>query len=432
MSGSSNWRWCHSGVEPEVGKYYHVVGVWDQVAGKARIYVNGELKNEIEAMGEFIQPSSPSARWFCVGGDSCSSDYAESAWNGDVVIARVYDAALRDSDVAELWRKADVEFKGSAFEIKKLLYLPYCVVPAGASYVIAGEGFEDGDKVRFESGSYSAECTVTPETGRVRLNLPEDIITGDYKMTAVRGAGTAPLGMVHFEISADALPTVKSKIVAHRCFHKNYPENSLEAFRAAQEAGFYGAEIDVWMTVDKQLFVNHDGVVNGVRIQDSESSMITGASRFEEFVDQALKNTGTKLVVEIKEHSTAQRSRECTELVLKTIREKGYEKYADYISFSYDVCKQIAAAMPDATVGLLSSTTDLQGLKDNGVRCIDFSYSYLFQKPELFRSAHSLGMEVNIWTVNSGFDLAKCIGLGADYITTDIPDELQTITDRLF
>lgn len=429
-SGSSNWRWCQSGVVPEVGKYYHVVGVWDKAAGKARVYVNGELKKEIDAVGEFVQPASPAARWFCVGGDSCSSDYAESAWNGDVVIARVYDATLRDSDVRELWDKANVDFKANAFEIKKLLYLPYCAVSAGADFVIAGEGFKVGDKVRFENGSYSAECNVTLESGRVRLSLPEGITTGDYKMTALRGVETAPLGMVHFEVSAEAPALVPSKVVAHRCFHKNHPENSIAAYKAAKEAGFYGAEIDVWMTTDKQLFVNHDGVVNGVRIQDNESSKITGASRFEEFVDEALKG-GTKLVVEVKEHSTAQRNRECTELILKVLREKGY-KDADFISFNLDICKQIAAAEPEATVAYLSSTTDLQGLKNGGISCIDFTYTYLFQKPELFQTAHSLGMKVNIWTVNSGFDLAKCIGLGADYITTDSPDELQTIIDRLF
>ena len=52
-------------------------------------------------------------------------------------------------------------------------------------------------------------------------------------------------------------------IVAHRGYHVNVPENTVEAFLAAAEAGFQACECDIWETCRDQegnfeLVVNHD------------------------------------------------------------------------------------------------------------------------------------------------------------------------------
>lgn len=430
--GNSNWCWAQSGVVPEVGKYYHVVGVWDKAAGKARIYVNGELKNEVSAEGELNLPQSTAARWFCIGGDSCPSAWAENAWNGDVVLARVYDAALRTSDVEELWQKANVSFSAPSLKIDDVLYLPQCVLPEGSDYVVAGDGFEEGDMLRFQSEGYSVDLKTVLEKGRVRVAFPVEMPDGEYKMYAVRGARSTPVGVCRLAFADDASPLSRPAVVAHRGFHKIVQENSVASLIAAQQAGFDAVEIDVWMSTDHKLFVNHDGKVGGKSIQDCDSSQLEGVPTVEEFIEQALKNTATRIIFEVKEHSSAARNSECVSLLVDAVRSGGYAPYAEYICFDLDVCTKLAELTGGAPVGYLSSTADLQGLKDRGVTCADFTYTYWYQKPELIRSAHSLGMKVNIWTVNSGFDLSKSVGLGVDYITTDIPDELDSMLDRLF
>ena len=40
-TGASTWRWANSGVVPQKGVYYHVVGVYDKANAVAKIYVNG-------------------------------------------------------------------------------------------------------------------------------------------------------------------------------------------------------------------------------------------------------------------------------------------------------------------------------------------------------------------------------------------------------
>ena len=114
------------------------------------------------------------------------------------------------------------------------------------------------------------------------------------------------------------------------------------------------------------------------------------------------------------------------------VDEFGIGDKVDYISFSREVCVQIAQAKPGATVGYLTSTSDLSGLMSDGINCADFAYSYLFSNTGLFDQAHTLGMTVNIWTVDSASDMMRAIGLGADFITTNRPDMLADIVERFF
>ena len=103
-SGASTWRWTTSGVVPEAQVFYHVVGVWNAEEHKSYIYVNGELKNTINAPGLFRLASS-NCNWFGIGADPGGATSAHNAWNGDVAIARVYSKPLTQEDVAYLWNK---------------------------------------------------------------------------------------------------------------------------------------------------------------------------------------------------------------------------------------------------------------------------------------------------------------------------------------
>ena len=97
------WKWCYSGVVPQKGVYYHVVGVWNKDAGKAYIYINGELKGEADASGDFSFPATDTCHWFCIGGDPSSETGTENCWIGDIGIARIYDKPLSDKQVAALY-----------------------------------------------------------------------------------------------------------------------------------------------------------------------------------------------------------------------------------------------------------------------------------------------------------------------------------------
>jgi hypothetical protein len=103
---NGGWRATTSGITPERGRYYHVVGVWDKVAGKICIYVDGELKGQQDQAGNFAFPSSTANYWFALGGQQGMSGtfpIVTSVMKGNVVAVRVHSKALTAGEVASLY-----------------------------------------------------------------------------------------------------------------------------------------------------------------------------------------------------------------------------------------------------------------------------------------------------------------------------------------
>lgn len=144
-----SYKWANSKIVPEVGQYYHVVGVFDKSAGKTHIYVNGDLKASVDASGDYKHSTY---QWICVGGDAGST--AECLFDGDVAIARVHSDPLSSEEVAALYDEA------------KHFIVP---VPNPDAKVIAHKGYHTGDipenslaalKAAQELGIYGSEFDV--------------------------------------------------------------------------------------------------------------------------------------------------------------------------------------------------------------------------------------------------------------------------------
>lgn len=438
--GAGQWRYAISGIVPKAGDYYHVVGVYDKDAEMVSVYINGELKGHTAAPGKLVLPVSAIAKWICIGGDACKSiSQAEAAWSGDIVLARVYDKPLTADQVALLWDKAPKNLKAPAADIADLLMLSTAVVRPSGKLRILGRGFQDGDQIRLThtDGTSATDCPAQVLQDGLELTLPADIASGTYKVFVVRNGANNVIGLTTLILADDTTPPMaRPRVIAHRGYHKNAPENSLAALAAAQELGCYGVEMDVWISLDGKVFVNHDGMISGKSIQNSSSEDLAGItlsngealSTLEEFLAQAKKNTAVRTVVEVKQHNSAEKNARCTAEMLRIVRQMGMEQYCDFISFDEAICRQIAAELPGAKVGCLTTTDNLEGLVSGGINCIDFSYADLIAHPEYISKAHSLGMEVNIWTVNAATDMARAIALGVDYITTDNPDQLMQLS----
>lgn len=80
--------------------------------------------------------------------------------------------------------------------------------------------------------------------------------------------------------NAVSLETERSAAVcAHRGWSEAYPENSLEAFRAAVELGADELELDVRLTADGKLIVSHDNKLD--RISDGKPGELVSTSTFD-------------------------------------------------------------------------------------------------------------------------------------------------------
>jgi glycerophosphoryl diester phosphodiesterase len=98
------------------------------------------------------------------------------------------------------------------------------------------------------------------------------------------------------------------KIIAHRGYTKDHPENTLAAFRAALDAGADAIELDVHASKDGKLFVHHDYYLgnpddgNGV-ISEQDSSYIASLRINNEHVptlEQVFELIGDSLQYEIE------------------------------------------------------------------------------------------------------------------------------------
>ena len=456
-TGKSSWIWAQSDVYPEIGRYYHVVGVWDKNEGKAYVYVDGALKGTADAAGN-LNHASDGARWFAVGGDSAIGAMG-NAWNGEVVLARVFDDALTGEQIALLYK--DAMFAGQTpveFDLSNLTCLTRCEIGAGYTYTVYGNGFAAGDKVKFTSAAdvtaaFTADAAFTEASGdntlqSLAVTIPAEIPagTGRYFMTLVRAGSQYPLGTVEFTVS-DNPDISMPRIIAHRGQHQdgveNSTENSIAALANAQRLGIHGAEFDVWITTDDVPVINHNATVTGsdLRIEESAYAQIRDLTlangevlpTLDAYLEQGARDASMKLICEIKTHSSAASNTRAVNAVVAAVKAKSMESRVDYIAFDYEVCKQLRAAMPAAGVQYLGGDKAPAEVAADKLSGIDYQYStVLSKKPEWVTEAHARGIEVNAWTVNSTADMMACIALGVDYITTDNPATLKKLLETPF
>lgn len=436
------YRWANSGITPKRGEYYHLVGVWDKTRGKASIYIDGQLKAEVNAVGEFKLPSEGS-NWFGIGADPTGNN-GQAAWKGNIVIARAYDKALNQQEVNKLWDQVK-SYKEDPNEPQLTDVLtPSERVTKGGLYTILGEGFKDGDQIKFKSATDNKEFTSKgkKENKGLTVTLSKEIKSDNYRVYLIRGGYEVDLGLTTLKVVADA--TKMPQIIAHRGAWKNTgaPQNSIAGLIEAQKLKVYGAEFDVWITTDDHLILNHDPTYNDVELETSSYSKVKELRlpngeplpKLEEYLAQGKKSPDTKLILEIKNHRYSQNGKtnndRVAEAVVKMVKTMNMTDQVEYIAFTMDVCKKIIELQPGAKVAFLGGSVSPKELHKLGFTGIDYRYSVLNQNKNWITEAQDLGMTVNVWTVNSESDLRGFIFEGVDFITTDEPELALKLTNQ--
>lgn len=231
--------------------------------------------------------------------------------------------------------------------------------------------------------------------------------------------------------SGMAQPT-RTQTIAHRgeWRSKGSAQNSRASLSRALEMGIFGSEIDVWITTDGHVMVNHDASYKGVTLQNAtyaacKKLRLDNGEKMPE-LDDLLKilkksDSSTRLIVEVKPHRDPQRSRDCATAAIEAIRKRELEQRVMYISFSIEACETIHALAPDAEVAYLEGDRSPAELHQMGITGIDYHISKFKNHPEWVSEAHQLGMNVNVWTVDKAKDIRAMQALGVDYITTNEP-----------
>jgi glycerophosphoryl diester phosphodiesterase len=214
----------------------------------------------------------------------------------------------------------------------------------------------------------------------------------------------------------------KTLNIAHRGFTKNFPDNTLEAFRAAIELGADGIEFDVHETADNHFIIFHDATVDGQEIAGMtltgiQSVRLAGKYRIptlEETLE--LCRSRLKMVVEIKQARSLDR-------LLSLLRTRVELKDVIIVSFNRDLILNLATLAPEFRRGILTyrPVEDPAGITA-GAKTDLLLMRLPLTTPELVAKIHASNLSVFLWDCAGLREVREALKLGVDGIISDSPD----------
>lgn len=235
---------------------------------------------------------------------------------------------------------------------------------------------------------------------------------------------------------------IRNKVIAHRGAWKNTrtSENSIAALNYAIEMGCEGSEFDVHMSADSVLFINHDPSISGFTIERTKASELLNVKlsngenlpTLEAYLKEGLKQNKTKLILEIKPTSLGlERSRLVAGKVMELVRRLKAQAWVDYISFDYNICKELVRLDPYAHVAYLNGDKTPEELAGDKIWGLDYHFSAFQKNPNWFRDAQERKLTLNAWTVNDEKTMKWLLENKVDFITTNEPELLlKLITQK--
>lgn len=225
------------------------------------------------------------------------------------------------------------------------------------------------------------------------------------------------------------------RMIAHRGLSGLERENTCAAFVAAGNRSYFGIETDIHKTKDGQFVVFHDDTalrltdldwvveertlveLRALRLRDMDGN-IRGdlvLPTLQEYIRICKKYEKTA-VLELKNPF----QRKDIVSVVEIIRQEGWLKHTVFISFDLGNMIHLRKLLPEQPLQFL--VTELtEETKANLVKyALDLDIKYSGISAAQVEQLHSLGLKVNVWTVDDPKIAMLLVQMGVDYITTNI------------
>ncbi len=292
-------------------------------------------------------------------------------------------------------------------------------------------------------GGSVSEITISgPQAGLFKITPAHELVFKKKPKTqdryTLRLEAQTPRGKVSQQVLLIPDRFHPNGVIAHRGAwkHTQAPQNSLASLRQAVKLHCYGSEFDVHMSADSGLFINHDPQLQGLALEKATTAELSALRlsngealpTLEAYLTEGMKQTGTKLILEIKTSTLGkERSMALTERVVSTVYALKAQAWVEYIAFDYDVCKKVRALDPYAKVAYLMGDRPPEQLASDHLSGLDYHFKVMEGKSTYFSQAQALGLTVNVWTVNEAALMQTLLEQKADFITTDEPELLLEI-----
>jgi glycerophosphoryl diester phosphodiesterase len=234
---------------------------------------------------------------------------------------------------------------------------------------------------------------------------------------------------------------IRNKVIAHRGAWKNtsVAENSIEALKHAIRLGCEGSEFDVHMSADSLPVVNHDPAIQGISIAKTNSQELLPLKlshgetmpTLENYIKAGMEQNKTKLILEIKPSELGKESSiALTRKIVPIVERLGAQAWVDYISFDFDVCKEVMNLAPYARVSYLNGDKTPSELAAAKLFGLDYHFNVLKKNPEWIKEAKDKSLTINVWTVNEKPLMQELLVQQVDFITTNEPELLLSMVGR--
>lgn len=235
------------------------------------------------------------------------------------------------------------------------------------------------------------------------------------------------------QTTALAVKNSGTKMIAHRGYSSEAPENTLPAYELAAENGAWGIEADIHKTADGAFVCMHDPTVDRMtdgtgtiaemtleEIQmltiDSGSNVwaypYTGVPTMEEFLE-VCRQSGSNAVLDLKFTSVD----DVVSLVQK-VKELGMEESTVCLSGNLDQLKKIRECSEIIRVKYLVE----EGTQETIDQAAELSYSGIAAakiSSDMMAYAKDRGISVNVWTYNESWEKQEWTEQEVDFLTTD-------------
>lgn len=256
-------------------------------------------------------------------------------------------------------------------------------------------------------------------------------------MTAPRRTTVGPVDGRHAFLDHDGVIAF-----AHRGGASDWPENTLSAFQHAVDLGYRYIETDVHASADGELFAFHDDHLGRVSDTDCYISDLTAAAldqvRVEETervprLDEILRTWPyLRINIDPKDDGsvvplaqTIQRHSAIDRVCIGSFSDRRIAYCREVLG--PDLCTSMgpreAARLRGASLGLpietgLSAACAQLPTGSNGRTIID---------QRLVETAHRLGIQVHVWTIDDPAEMEDLLDLGVDGVMTDRPVVLRDV-----
>ncbi|PKR86017.1 glycerophosphodiester phosphodiesterase [Heyndrickxia camelliae] len=233
-------------------------------------------------------------------------------------------------------------------------------------------------------------------------------------------------------------------IFAHRGAAGTYPENTMDAFIAAEKCGADGIELDVQLSKDGEIVVIHDetvnrttngkGFVKDFNIKDLQKLNASYHSKsvktffkvphipsLREVFDW-MKTNDLLCNIEFKTGKIEYPYIE--EKVIQLIREYGFEERIIISSFNHYSIIHCYRLAPEIEIApLYSDGLFMPWVYAASIHAKGIHPNYKIAPDDIINSAMEYGIQVRPYTVNKEKDIKRLLALSCSAIITDFPKE---------